>query len=75
MTGSTLAFNGSAMLRNLHKLPLFLLMAAIAAATLSGCGKKGALDLPGTYDTQDTDAAAAKKSDENDNSFVLDPLL
>ena len=55
---------------------LFLPLAAIALATflLSGCGRKGDLDVPGTP-VADQNSTKQKKEPVEDRKFFLDPLL
>jgi len=51
-------------------------LAAVLVAGLAGCGRKGALETPGTYDVK-PDGTIAKKaaSPAVDKPFILDPLL
>ena len=47
---------------------------ALTALTLSGCGRKGDLDVPGTP-VVDQNNASKKAAPVEDRPFVLDPLL
>ena len=51
-------------------------LAAVLVAGLAGCGRKGALETPGTYDVK-PDGSVVKKaaSPTVDKPFILDPLL
>jgi len=55
---------------------LFLPLAALALTTLvlSGCGRKGDLDVPGTP-AAEQNTAKQKKEPVEDRKFFLDPLL
>ncbi|UVC08279.1 lipoprotein [Rhizobium sp. TH2] len=55
---------------------LFLPLAALALATLilSGCGRKGDLDVPGTP-VAEQNVNKTKKEPVEDRKFFLDPLL
>lgn len=51
---------------------------AIAGLALSGCGRKGDLDRPGSSAPINTKAAPGtveKKEEARDKPFLLDPLL
>ena len=56
--------------------PLILPLAALALAmlALSGCGRKGDLDVPGTP-AAEQNSTAQKKPQVEDRKFFLDPLL
>ena len=52
----------------------------VLGLALSGCGRKGELDRPGAMPPKPAAAAQAdpadtSKTDVEDNSFILDPLL
>ncbi|CAN7655857.1 LPS translocon maturation chaperone LptM [Rhizobium sp. LjRoot254] len=55
---------------------LFLPLAALALAVLmlSGCGRKGDLDVPGTP-VAEQNSTTQKKEPVEDRKFFLDPLL
>lgn len=53
-------------------LPLAVL--ALATLVLSGCGRKGDLDVPGTP-VAEQNSTQQKKAPVEDRDFVLDPLL
>ena len=59
------------MIRSL-KLPLAAVI--LAALVLSGCGRKGDLDAPGTP-VAEQNSNAQKKEVVEDRDFFLDPLL
>lgn len=51
-------------------------LAAMLVTSLAGCGRKGGLETPGTYDVK-PDGSVVKKtaSPVEDKPFILDPLL
>jgi predicted small lipoprotein YifL len=53
---------------------LTLPLAALALATLSGCGRKGDLDVPGTP-VAEQNLNKQKKEPVEDRDFFLDRLL
>lgn len=57
-----------------RSLTLPLAALALAALALSGCGRKGDLDVPGTP-AVDQNNASKKAAPVEDRPFVLDPLL
>lgn len=51
----------------------FVGLALAIAAGVSGCGRKGNLERPGTYEGQKMDSSG--KPVGPDKPFILDPLL
>ena len=63
---------------NLRKTTVLLAAIAVTGLMLSGCGRKGDLDRPGSSAPINTKAApgtAEKKEEASDKPFILDPLL
>ena len=63
---------------HLRKTTILLAALAITGLTLSGCGRKGDLDRPGSsapINTKAAPGAVEKKDEARDKPFLLDPLL
>jgi predicted small lipoprotein YifL len=62
----------------LRNTTILLASLAVACMTLSGCGRKGDLDRPGSSRPINTKAAPGtveKKDEAQGRPFLLDPLL
>lgn len=63
---------------HLRKTTILLAALAVTGLTLSGCGRKGDLDRPGStapVNTKTTPDAERKADEKPDKPFLLDPLL
>jgi predicted small lipoprotein YifL len=56
---------------------LFLPLALLAgfSLALSGCGRKGDLDVPGAQPVKQTDPSVKVKPKVEERPFILDPIL
>ena len=63
---------------HLRNTTILLAALAITGLTLSGCGRKGNLDRPGSsapINTKATPGTVEKKDEAPGKPFILDPLL
>lgn len=52
-----------------------LVVAGLGATVLSGCGRKGPLDVPGVVDKNGKPVSTTKQPPVKDRHFLLDPLI
>ncbi|HET7412809.1 MAG TPA: lipoprotein [Pararhizobium sp.] len=52
-----------------------LVLAIAGTAVLTGCGRKGPLDVPGVVDANGKPVSTTKQPPVKDRHFVLDPLI
>lgn len=52
-----------------------LVLAFAGSAVLSGCGRKGPLDVPGVVDSKGKPVSTTDQPPVKDRKFVLDPLI
>jgi predicted small lipoprotein YifL len=54
---------------------VLLILALFGTTVLSGCGRKGPLDVPGVVDAKGKPVSTTEQPPVKDRHFVLDPLI